>query len=130
MKRVALALAVLALGGCSYQAILVTDDAHRFPPVSVDSVRLSTLHEIPARSVIVGPIAVSRGGDADDVLSYLALLAAENGADLVVRVRLEQINNVVGASGLALRAPASPPLAPAPSPRQLPSPPIRWKGGD
>ncbi len=63
MKRVALALAVLALGG-SYQAILVTDDAHRFPPVSVDSVRLSTLHEIPARSVMVGTHCRLVGGAA------------------------------------------------------------------
>jgi hypothetical protein len=130
MKRLALALSILALTGCSYQAILVTDDAHRFPPVSVASVRLTTLHALPAGSVIVGPIAVSRGGNADDVLGYLAELAAENGADLVVRVRLEQINNIVGASGLALRAPASPPMAPAPVPRQLPSPPVRWKGAN
>lgn len=130
MKPFAIAVAVLALSGCSYQALLVTDDAQRFAPVPVESVRLSTLHDIPVGSVVVGPIAVQRGGNADELLSYLALLAAENGADLVVRVRLEQINNVVGASGLALRAPASPPMAPPPVPRQLPSPPVRWKGGD
>jgi hypothetical protein len=130
MKGVVFSLAALALGGCSYQAILLTDDARRFAPISAAGVHLTTLHAIPSGSVIVGPIAVSRGGNAETALTALAELAAENGADLVVRVRLEQINNAVGASGLALRAPPSPPMAAAPSPRPLEAPPIRWSGNE
>jgi hypothetical protein len=130
MRRVVLSLAALALFGCSYQAILSTDDARRFPPISAASVRLTTLHAVPTGSVIVGPIAVSRGGNAEATLAALAELAAENGADLVVRVRLEQINNAVGASGLALKAPASPPMSAPPVPEQLPAPPVRWRGSE
>ncbi len=129
MRRVGFALAALALVGCNYRAILLTDDARKFGPISPAGVQLSTLQAIPSGAVIVGPIAVSKGGDADAALAALAELAAENGADLVVRVRLEQINNAVGASGLALRAPAAPPMVPRPAPRELPAPPPRWRGG-
>jgi hypothetical protein len=128
LKSLSVGLAALALGGCSYRAILVTDDAQRFAPVAVSSVRLSTLRDIPPGSIIVGPIAVTEGGNANEALVALSRLAAENGANLVVRVRLEQINGGVGASGLALRAPENPGLV-APASRQPPAP-VRWRGAN
>jgi len=98
-----LLLALPLLGACTYRTIFFTP---------------------PEGSIIVGPVAVSRGGNSDEALSELALLAAQNGADLIVRLRMQQVQNAVAVSGLAVRAPAAPVAirAPAVAPATPPAP--------
>ena len=129
LELVALALALPVAAGCSYGAVVVTDDGRVFPPTRPQEVRLVPGRDPGFPHVPIGPVATfSPFGEASDCLRELTALAAGLGADAVIEVRLSKLSKNTGASGLAVKraAPpqaALPPPAPAPSPAPVPAPP-------
>jgi hypothetical protein len=122
LLALALALALLPVAaGCSYGAVIVTDDGRAFPPTPAREVRLHPGRDPGYPMHVIGPVAVFTFGEAPDAMRELAAQAAGVGADAVVEVRLTKLSKNTGASGVAVkRAMPAPPPTPARPPAEAP----------